>query len=61
MGQLDLRRCRHCVHPVATRQVEPDDGFRLEAPLLFCYRCDRLPHPEDALFAPDWDAYEPPA
>jgi hypothetical protein len=55
MSQLDLRRCRHCVHPIATVQVEEGDGFRLATPLLVCFRCDRLPHPEGAMFIPDWD------
>jgi hypothetical protein len=55
MGQLDVRRCHHCVHPIATVQVEDGDGFRLDSPLLVCYRCDRHPHPEDAMFIPDWD------
>ncbi|MCW3003817.1 MAG: hypothetical protein JWQ20_3115 [Conexibacter sp.] len=55
MTQLDLRRCHHCVHPLATIQVEDGDGFRHGSPLLVCYRCDRLPHPESATFVPDWD------
>jgi hypothetical protein len=54
MGQLDLKRCGHCVHPVATVTVEEADDFSREGPVLLCYRCDRLPHPEDALFVPDW-------
>ena len=53
MSQLDLKRCHHCVSPIATVQVEEADGFRLADPILVCYRCDRLPHPEDAMFVPD--------
>jgi hypothetical protein len=55
MGQLELKRCHHCVHPIATIQVEDGDGLRLDGPVLVCYRCDRHPHPEDAMFVPDWD------
>jgi hypothetical protein len=51
---LDLKRCHHCVHPLATVTVEDGDGFRRDSPVLLCYRCDRLPHPEDATFVPDW-------
>jgi hypothetical protein len=51
---MDLKRCGHCVHPVATVTVEETDDFSREGPVLLCYRCDRLPHPEDALFVPDW-------
>jgi hypothetical protein len=54
MGQLDIKRCRHCVHPLTTVQVEDGDGFTQGGPVLLCYRCDRLPHPEDALFVPGW-------
>ena len=43
------------MHPIATIRVEEGDGFRLDSPVLLCYRCDRLPHPEDATFVPDWD------
>ncbi|MCW3015509.1 MAG: hypothetical protein JWO02_2601 [Solirubrobacterales bacterium] len=55
VNQLDLKRCHHCVSPIATVQVEEADGFRLADPILVCYRCDRLPHPEDSTFVPDWD------
>jgi hypothetical protein len=52
MDALDLNRCRHCVSPTATIQIEEHDGFSQPGPVLVCYRCDRLPHPEDALFLP---------
>jgi hypothetical protein len=53
MDALDLKRCSHCICPIATIAVEETDGFTRQAPVLVCYRCDRLPHPEDALFVPD--------
>ncbi|MCW2999870.1 MAG: hypothetical protein JWN65_3419 [Solirubrobacterales bacterium] len=53
MDALDLKRCSHCICPVTTISVEPADDFALQGPVLVCYRCDRRPHPEDALFVPD--------
>jgi hypothetical protein len=55
MGQLDVRRCRHCEHPVATVQVADGDGSRPGSVVVLCDRCDRLPRPEDAMFVPQWD------
>jgi hypothetical protein len=52
MNALDLKRCRHCVRPLATIQIEDHDGFDRPGPVLVCHRCDRLPHPEDAVFVP---------
>jgi hypothetical protein len=55
MDALDIKRCRHCVSPTATVQIEPHDHFAQLGPALLCFRCDRLPHPEDATFVPgDW-------
>jgi hypothetical protein len=55
VSQLDLKRCQHCVHPIATVMLDDSDAFQVDSPLLVCYRCDRRPHPEVATFAPDWD------
>jgi hypothetical protein len=52
MDALDVKRCRHCVSPTATIQIEDERGFSLQDPVHICYRCDRLPHPEDAAFVP---------
>ncbi|MCW3015805.1 MAG: hypothetical protein JWO02_2897 [Solirubrobacterales bacterium] len=48
-----MKRCSHCVCPVATVSLEENDDFASQGPALVCYRCDRLPHPEDAMFVPD--------
>jgi hypothetical protein len=52
MESLDLKRCRHCVSPTATIQIEGPEGFASGEPAYVCYRCDRMPHPEDAMFVP---------
>jgi hypothetical protein len=56
MDDLDLKRCRHCVAPVATITPDEHDGFVRPWPACICLRCDRRPHPEDATFVPaGWD------
>jgi hypothetical protein len=52
MDSLDLRRCRYCVSPTATIHIDEHDDFASGEPAHVCYRCDRLPHPEDAMFLP---------
>jgi hypothetical protein len=56
MDYLDLKRCAHCVSPTATIHFEEHDEFARSGPAFVCYRCDRLPHPEDSLFVPDGGA-----
>ena len=57
MDYLDLKRCTHCVSPTVTIHFEEQDGeFAHAGPAFVCYRCDRLPHPEDSLFVPDGGA-----
>jgi hypothetical protein len=53
MDYLDLKRCTYCVSPTATIHFEEAEEFSRGGPAFVCYRCDRLPHPEDALFVPD--------
>jgi hypothetical protein len=56
MGALDLKRCPHCVSPIATVTPDAHDGFAQPGPACICPRCDRTPHPEDATFVPDgWE------
>ena len=56
MGAMDLKRCRHCVSPVTTITPDEDDDFARPGAACICVRCDRSPHPEDAMFVPaGWD------
>jgi hypothetical protein len=53
MDAMDLKRCMHCVSPVSTITLDPDDGFAHPGAACICLRCDRLPHPEESTFVPD--------
>jgi hypothetical protein len=56
VGAIDLRRCRHCVRPLLSLQIDERDEFALRSPAVVCERCDGEAHDEDPVFLPDgWE------
>jgi hypothetical protein len=53
MGAIDLRRCRHCVRPLLSLQIDERDEFALRSPAVVCVRCDGGADDEEFL-VPDW-------